>query len=171
MPFVIIFLIIPIIIVAIVFGARVYDSGRLSGMLRDRVETAVALYEAGKVERILMSGGVNGSGVSEPAEMRAYAIRRGVPPEAILVDEQGLRTYDTCYWAGTRFGVEQATLVSQTFHLPRVEFTCAALGLESQAVAADRRGYHPVSLRWSEWREVPATTFALLDVLRRNTPG
>ncbi len=34
--------------VAIVYGARVYPSGRLSAMLRDRVDTAIALYEAGK---------------------------------------------------------------------------------------------------------------------------
>ena len=37
--------------VAIVLGARVYPNGRLSGMLRDRVDTAIELYKAGKVQK------------------------------------------------------------------------------------------------------------------------
>jgi SanA protein len=157
--------------VAIVFGARVYGSGRLSGMLRDRVETAIALYESGKVSQLLMSGGVESDGTSEPVQMRNYAISRGVPPEAILIDEAGLRTYDSCYRAANQFAVSEAILVTQRFHLPRAQFTCSALGIESQGVDAARRTYHPVSLRWSEWREVPATFFALVDVVRRSAPA
>ena len=42
--------------VAIVFGARIYPDGRLSTMLQDRVETAVQLYQAGKVQKLLLSG-------------------------------------------------------------------------------------------------------------------
>ena len=42
--------------VAIVLGARVYPSGRLSPMLEDRIQTALELYQQGKVKRILVSG-------------------------------------------------------------------------------------------------------------------
>src|SRR3990170_6575862 len=42
--------------VAIVFGAGLNRDGRPSPVLRDRVSTAVELYFAGKVQKLLMSG-------------------------------------------------------------------------------------------------------------------
>ena len=155
--------------VALVFGARAYSSGRLSSMLRDRVDTAVDLYEAGKVTRILMSGGING-GVDEAQAMRNYALARGVPAEALLVDSQGNRTYDSCYHAYETFGVRSALLVTQRFHLPRALFTCEALGIDVTGASADRRAYSPWSLQWSENRELPASLLALVDVVRRRPP-
>ena len=41
--------------VAIVFGARVFNSGRLSTMLRDRMDTAITLYHSGQVDKLLVS--------------------------------------------------------------------------------------------------------------------
>jgi SanA protein len=151
--------------VAIVFGAAVYGDGRLSPMLRDRMETAVRLYEAGKVGRLLLSGGERGPGYDEPARMRAYALERGVPAQALQMDSGGRRTYDTCYRARHVFGAEAAILVTQAFHLPRALFTCQRLGGDVVGVAADLRAYHPRSLAWSESREVVALLRALVDVV------
>ena len=151
--------------VAVVFGAAVYRGGRLSPMLRDRVETAVRLYHEGKVERLLFSGDNRSEDYDEPGQMTAYAVRQGVPASAIQQDKAGLRTYDTCYRAYHVFGVESAVLVTQSFHLPRALFTCRQLGMEVLGVSADRRVYHPRSLAWSENREVAALLRALVDVL------
>jgi SanA protein len=156
--------------VALVLGARVYSNGRLSGMLRDRVETAVALYQAGKVQKLLMSGDNSSLDYNEPDAMAAHAIAMGVPAEDIQPDYAGRRTYDSCYRARAIFGVESAVIVTQAFHLPRALFLCNQLGVQSVGVAADQRRYDPRSLAWSESREVPATFFALLDVLRRAEP-
>lgn len=156
--------------VAIVFGARVYGDGRLSAMVRDRVDTAIALYQTGKVEKLLVSGDNQFADYNEPADMIAYAVERGVPAEDIQPDYGGRRTYDTCYRAAQIFGVAQAILVTQEFHLPRALFTCGALGIEVQGVAADQRQYSARSLAWSESRELPATLVALLDVVRRSPP-
>jgi SanA protein len=156
--------------VAIVFGARVYPSGRLSAMLLDRVETAVQLYEEGKVEKILMSGDNSSEYYNEPGAMMAYALSRGVPAEDIQPDFAGLRTYDTCYRARAIFGLESAVLVTQRFHLPRAIFTCHQLGIDAIGVEADRRTYSERSIAWSEMREIPATLVALVDVLRRKPP-
>lgn len=156
--------------VGIVFGARVYGNGRLSAMVRDRVDTAVALYQAGKVEKLLFSGDNSSAEYNEPADMMAYAAQQGVPLEDMQPDYGGRRTYDTCYRAQAIFAVEQAVLVTQQFHLPRALFTCSMLGMQVQGVAADRRIYHPRSIEWSESREVPATVVALLDVVRRAPP-
>lgn len=153
--------------VAIVFGAAVYANGRLSPMLRDRVETAVQLYHAGKVQRLLLSGDNSTPEYNEPTAMMAYAVERGVPASAIQPDYGGRRTYDSCYRARHIFQVEQAVLVTQEFHLPRAMFTCAGLGIDATGVIADQRAYHPRSLAWSESREVAAQLRALYDILRR----
>jgi SanA protein len=156
--------------VAVVFGARVYPSGRLSAMLRDRVDTAVDLYKAGTVEKILVSGDNRFEDYNEPGAMRDYAVAQGVAQEDVQPDFGGRRTYDTCYRAREIFGVESAILVTQEFHLPRALFTCSQLGMEVVGVAADRREYAPQSIAWSESRETPATLAALFDVIRRAPP-
>jgi SanA protein len=156
--------------VAIVYGARVYPSGRLSAMLRDRVDTAIALYEAGKVDKLIVSGDNQFVDYDEPGAMMAYAIEQGVPADDVQPDYGGRRTYDTCYRAKTIFGVESALLVTQAFHLPRALFLCNSLGLESYGVIADRRPYDPRSVAWSESRELPALLIALVDVIRKAPP-
>lgn len=157
--------------VALVLGARVYSNGRLSGMLRDRVETAVALYKADKVQKLLMSGDNSSLDYNEPDAMTAHAIALGVPAEDIQPDYAGRRTYDSCYRAKAIFAVESLVIVTQAFHLPRALFLCNQLGIPSVGVAADQAVYDPRSLAWSETREVPATFFALLDILRRAPPA
>ena len=153
--------------VAIVFGAAVYRNGRLSPMLQDRVDTAIELYQAGKVARLLFSGDNRDPYYDEPGRMRDYAVARGVPAGVIELDAAGLRTYDTCYRAQHIFGVERAILVTQAFHLPRALFTCDSLGLAVVGVTADRRTYSAASMAWSENREFLARLQALVDVLRR----
>ncbi len=156
--------------VAVVFGARVYRSGRLSAMLRDRVDTAVQLYRTGLVDQLLVSGDNSSADYNEPDAMMAYAIAQGVDPADIQPDYAGRRTYDTCYRAREIFQLDAAVLVTQEFHLPRALFTCNSLGVDSVGVIADRRDYDPRSIAWSESREVPALLLALVDVIRRLPP-
>lgn len=156
--------------VAIVFGARVYGEGRLSGMLRDRVDTAIALYKAGKVQKLLFSGDNRFENYNEPGDMRTYALAQGVPASAIQPDFGGRRTYDTCYRAQSIFQVQEAVLVTQAFHLPRALFLCDKLGIKASGVAADRHLYSRSALLWSESRELPALMAAIIDIIRRAPP-
>jgi SanA protein len=153
--------------VAIVFGARVYVNGRLSGMLRDRVDTAIALYKAGKVQKLLLSGDNRFADYNEPGAMLDYALAQGVPAADLQPDYAGRRTYDTCYRAKAIFQVERAILVTQAFHLPRALLLCDQLGIDVAGVVADQRVYDPRSLAFSESREVVALLGALVDVIRR----
>lgn len=155
--------------VAIVYGAAVYGNGRLSSVLRDRMETAIALYQNGQVQKILVSGDNREADYNEPGAMMEYAIQRGVPPEAVQPDYAGLRTYDTCYRAKYIFQIESAVLITQDFHLPRALFTCNALGIEAIGVTADRQRYR--AAEWYETRETAATLVALWDVIRRDNPA
>lgn len=149
--------------VAIVFGAGLLRDGSPTPVLRDRVETAAELYFAGKVQKLLMSGDNRFVEYNEPAAMRAYALELGVPDDAIVLDYAGRRTYDTCYRAKEIFGVDQALLVTQRFHLPRALVICNGLGIEGQGVSADRRAYRRSSLGIWNLRELPATLVAFID--------
>ena len=153
---------------AIVYGAAVYSNGRLSSVLRDRMDTAIALYHAGKVTKILVSGDNSSLNYNEPGAMQAYAIERGVAPANVQPDFGGRRTYDTCYRAREIFQIESAVLVTQDFHLPRALFTCRQLGLDAVGVSADLRPYR--GARWYALRETAATFVALWDTLRQEPP-
>ena len=155
--------------IAIVYGAAILRNCRLSTVLRDRMETAIHLYESGKVDRILLSGDTRTTGYSEPEAMFNYAVQRGIPEEDIDIDHGGYRTFDTCYRARREFDVDQATLVTQAFHLPRALYTCERLGIDAVGVAADQRQYH--GERWYEMRETAATLVALWDSLRLQPPA
>lgn len=159
--------------VAIVFGAQVLPGGRLSNALAYRVDAAIALYRAGKVETLLMTGDNRTPEYDEPTAMRDYAVARGIPAGAIVLDHAGLRTYDSCYRARSVFGVrpDEAILVTQEYHLPRALYTCGNLDVRAigfaarpfvgpRAVEAERRE-HPA--RWLAWWQVvvsrPPPTF------------
>lgn len=151
--------------VAIVFGAGLRRDGTPTPILRDRVETAASLYFSGKVEKLLLSGHQEYLTYNEPESMRQYALSLGVPNEAIALDFAGDRTYDTCFRAKTIFGVDDALLVTQKFHLPRALFLCKAFGLEALGVeaATTRRSWRVTTLIWNS-REMLATVGAFLDV-------
>ncbi len=148
--------------VAIVFGAGYWPDGQLSDALTDRLETAIELYQAGKVNKLLLTGDNRFVHYNEPAVMAQYAQARGVPSEDLVLDYAGRRTYDSCYRAKAIFGVERAILVTQEFHLPRALFLCDRIGLDSIGIVADRHRY--VYARWYRLREVLALVRAWLDV-------
>ncbi len=154
--------------VAIVFGAAVYGNGRLSPVLRDRVDTAITLYQSGQVDQIIMSGDNRTQHYDEPSAMMAYALERGVDPADVMTDPAGTRTYNTCYRAKYVFEVSRAVLVTQAFHLPRALMTCEGLGVEVVGAIADQQRYR--GARWYELRETAATLVAAWDVLRRDPP-
>ena len=150
--------------VAIVFGAGLWWDGSPSPVLRDRVAMAAQLYFTGKVKKLLMSGDNRFLDYNEPGAMREYALKLGVPEEDIVLDFAGRRTYDTCYRAREIFGLEQAILVTQAFHLPRALYTCNQLGLQAVGVPADMRDYRRGAQLYWQGREIPATLMALLEV-------
>ncbi len=159
--------------VAIVFGARVFSSGRLSPMLADRVRTGAELYAAGKVDALLLTGDNSQAHYNEPEAMRRYARSLGVPDDALVLDYAGFRTYDSCYRARAIFEVDDAILVTQDFHLPRALLICNELGIDAVGVVADVGPTYrdPTrSIIYSHLREFPASTLAVLDLLRRPKP-
>lgn len=156
--------------VAVVFGAGLLRDGSPTTILRDRVQQAANLYFAKKVEKLLMSGDNRFVDYNEPESMRQYALSLGVPDKDIVLDYAGRSTYDTCYRAKAIFGLKDAILVTQQFHLARAIFLCNALGLDAIGVESDVRQYLRSSLFWWNARELLATLNAFSDLIWRPLP-
>jgi SanA protein len=147
--------------VAIVPGARVYRSGRVSSVLADRLEAAVDLYRAGKVDRILASGDHAGDDYDEVNPMYRWLLDHGVRDEDIFLDHAGLRTLDTMERAKRVFLVDEAVVCTNEFHLHRSVFLARRAGIDAVGLVSDRRAYQaPVR---NAVREHFARTKAFLD--------
>lgn len=142
--------------VAIVLGARVRNDGP-SNTLYDRVLTAAELYRSGKTDKLLMSGGGE-----EPAVMRELAIGFGVPDNDIILDDLGLRTYESCQRARQAYAVERAIIVTQDYHLARSLYLCQNLGIDTIGINAKRRNYDSEGFAWN--REYLSRVLAWYDI-------
>lgn len=154
--------------VAIVLGAGVLPSGEPTPYLKMRIETAVHLYKDGKVSKLLVSGDNSEKNYNEPEVMRAYAETVGVLGQDIVMDYAGFNTYDTCYRAQAIFGVHEAIVITQGYHLPRAVITCNGLGIDTIGVAATKRG-GDFTVTYI-MREYVSTTKALLQLLLKPHP-
>lgn len=117
--------------VAIVLGAGIFSDGTPTPMLADRVRAAAKLYKQGRVQKLLMSGDNSREDYDEVTAMQDYAVELGVFPEDITLDHAGFRTYDSCYRAKEIFGIEQAVIVTQKFHLSRAVYLCNHLNVDA----------------------------------------
>lgn len=153
---------------AIVLGASVKSNGNLSVMLRDRVESALFLYNEGKVKRFLLSGDNSTKSYNEPLAMKKYLIERGVPEDHIFLDYAGFDTYDTMYRSQAVFKVQTAIIVTQGFHLPRAVYIARQMNLNYIGYNGDKRVYG--HQEYNGRRELLANVKAYLELAFRKEP-
>jgi len=125
--------------VAIVLGAKVYPNGTPSTSLADRLRTGIELYNAGRVNYLLMTGATGPEGCNEALAMREYAVAAGVPADRILVDEYGFNTLASarnCRPILDAHGLSSALVVSHYYHLARCKMTFAAQRVSCTTVPA-----------------------------------
>ena len=127
--------------VALVLGAFVQPNGKMCTMLADRVQRAVELWRAGKVDRVLVSGDHHTVGYDESDTMRNALLAQGVPARDIFTDYAGFDTWASMVRARKVFGVGSAIVVTQGFHMPRALFLAGKAGLQAWGLTADVHGY------------------------------
>ncbi|MEV4118885.1 ElyC/SanA/YdcF family protein [Micromonospora sp. NPDC049645] len=157
--------------VALVLGTKVDADGTPSPILAARLEIARRLFVAGKVRAILVSGDNMNADYNEPAAMRSWLVERGVPAHRVVPDFAGFDTYDSCARAERIFGVRQATVVTQSFHLPRAVALCRRLGIDANGVGDDSAKRYAQTWRVSSSRENGACLKAALDLLADRDPA
>ncbi len=127
---------------AIVPGAQVNANGTMSLMLADRVQRTVDLWNAGKVDRILVSGDHGSWRYDEPDTMREALMRAGIPGRVIFTDHAGFNTRATMVRAKRVFEVQSAIVVTQGFHMDRALFLAKSAGIDQvHGLLSDVHGY------------------------------
>lgn len=154
--------------IAIIFGARVKNDGTPSDILRDRLLTGIDLYDRRIVTKLLLTGDDGQIAYDEVNAMRVFVLDHGVAPSDVFLDHAGFDTFDSVVRASKVFGVTQAILVTQRYHLPRALYLAEAFGITAQGVSADRQTYRGM-LRY-EMRELLADIKAVFDVVFHTSP-
>lgn len=107
----------------VVLGAAQYD-GRPSPVFRARLDHAVSLFQDGVAPLLVVTGGrAEGDRTTEADAARNFAIRAGVPPQAIIVEDRGRTTIESLRAVGQIFGTRHLTtavFVSDRTHMLRV---------------------------------------------------
>ncbi|MFH8284411.1 vancomycin high temperature exclusion protein [Streptomyces antibioticus] len=153
--------------VAVVFGAGLWD-GEPSPYLAHRLDAAAKLYDEGRVKVVLVTGDNSRKDYDEPDAMRAYLIRHGVPDARIVSDYAGFDTWDSCVRAKKIFGIDEAVLISQGFHIRRAVALCEAAGVRSYGVGVDAK--HDATWYYGGAREILAAGKAALDAVFEPDP-
>ncbi|WP_257451002.1 SanA/YdcF family protein [Archangium lipolyticum] len=153
--------------VAIVYGAGLAPGGVPSPVLAQRLDAAIALYREGKVDTLLLSGDNSDRFHDETRAMLHYVLERGIPASAVQEDDAGLSTYDSSVRAHTVFGVREAVLVTQRFHLTRALYIANSVGIDAWGVAADEG--RPRTRRYA-LRETLSRVLALCMVMAGAEP-
>lgn len=96
-----------------------------------RIQAAARLYQARKVDYLLVSGDNSSPYYDEPSAMREALMALGVPKERIYRDYAGFRTLDSVMRAREVFGEQRFTIISQAFHNQRAVFIARYRGLEA----------------------------------------
>ena len=118
----------------VVLGAAQYD-GRPSPVFQARLDHAIELWLAGHAPVLVMTGGgQEGDRTTEAATGRDYAISRGVPADAILMEDRGRSTQESLEAVAEILAGEKAgatIFVSDRLHMLRVMRLAKDLGIDA----------------------------------------
>jgi SanA protein len=135
----------------------------------NRIQAALDLYRAGKVERFLISGDNSREEYDEPTWMKEDLMKAGVPDSVIYLDYAGFRTYDSMVRAKEVFGLNAFTIISQPFHNERAIYLATRKGMDVVGFNAQDTQFRRWKIRMT-MREWLARTKAVLDVYTHKEP-
>ncbi len=149
----------------LVLGCLVRADGTPSGMLKDRLDTALEISVAAP---FIMSGDHGTKEYDEVNAMRDYAVDKGADKSRVFMDHAGFSTYDSIYRAKEIFGAKKVIIITQSYHLYRALYVAKSLGLDAVGVAADKHSYSGQKAR--EAREILARNKDLFYSLFKPKP-
>jgi SanA protein len=149
--------------VGLVLGASKYVyKKRINLYFKYRIDATVALFKAGKIKKILVSGDNAVKGYDEPTDIKNELINAGIPANCIYLDYAGFRTLDSIIRANKIFGLKQFTIISQKFHNQRAVYIANYFSIQSIAFnAKDVKGSGSIR---TNLREKLARVKTILDL-------
>ena len=135
----------------VVLGAAAYDS-RPSPVFEERIRHGIDLYRRGHAPFLLFTGGYGGRGArfAESEVGRDYAVREGVPAEAILIETLSRTTRDNLVQGRALLGARgknRVIVVSDPLHMARALRLCRRLGLQCLASATPTSRFRGIGTR------------------------
>src|SRR5262245_10859639 len=149
--------------VALVLGCSpVLRSGGPNWYFENRIAAAAEVFQANKVDYILVSGDNHVATYDEPTAMKQALIRLGVPEDRIVLDYAGFSTLDSVVRAKKVFGLSEFCVITQRDHALRAIYIAQANGIDAIGFPAKDvsrlRGFR------TRCRESLARVRTLLDV-------
>jgi len=155
--------------VGLVLGTiKTLKNGNINLYFKYRVNATLALYKAGKIKFVLISGDNGNKNYDEPTDFKDALIAGGIPESKIFLDYAGFRTLDSVVRAKKIFGQNSLTFISQKFHNERAiylanHFEIDAIGFNAKDVS----GKYGLKVRL---REYLARTKVFIDIILRVKP-
>ena len=122
----------------VVMGAAQYD-GRPSPMLAARLDHVVELWGRGLAPVVVVTGGkLPGDRFTEAQASSRYLQRRGIPAESILEEGEAHTSYGSLRTVAELLrgrGLRRVLLVSDPFHMLRIQLIAEELGLDASVSA------------------------------------
>ena len=155
--------------VGLVLGtSKKISSGAANPYYLNRISATVALYLAGKIEFVLVSGDNGSRYYNEPTTFKNDLVRAGIPEEKIFLDYAGFRTLDSMVRAKVIFGLDSVTVISQKFHNERAIYLAERKGLAAIGFnAKDVSGSQGLKVKF---REYFARVKVFIDLLLNTQP-
>lgn len=124
--------------VGVILGtSKNLGDGRKNMYFYNRIDAAVELFRAGKIQYILVSGDNASRYYNEPKDMKNALLKRNVPDSAIYMDRAGFSTFDSMIRSRKVFGQERITIISQKFHNERAVFIAREKGIDAVGYNAE----------------------------------
>lgn len=135
----------------VVLGAAAYDAVP-SPVLASRVDHGIALYRAGNAPTLIFTGGFGtGARFAESEVSRRYAIKHGVPANAILIEKRSRTTYTNLIETRAlmrEHELHRAIIVSDPLHMARALRLCRELGIDALGSPTPSSRFRSFRTRW-----------------------
>lgn len=147
-------------------------SGRRNYYFDHRIKAAADLYNAGKVDWLVVSGGDyrnSENGYDEPVAMRDSLIKQGVDSIRIVLDYDGTRTLNSIAKMRDVYRQDSIIIISQKYHNERALYQANHLGIDAIGYNAKTPGRRKSWWR-NRGREVLARVKLFIDLVRGVQP-
>ncbi|MGB5428858.1 SanA/YdcF family protein [Eudoraea sp.] len=155
--------------VGLVLGtSRMLVEGGINPYYAHRIDATIALYKAGKIEFVLVSGDNGTIYYNEPTTIKKDLVEGGIPTDKIFLDYAGFRTLDSMVRAKFIFGLDSVTVISQKFHNERAIYLAEKKGLK--AIGFNAEGISGKQGLKVQFREYFARVKVFIDLLLNTQP-
>jgi SanA protein len=139
--------------IGLVLGtSRTGRGSNLNPFYKHRIAAAVALYNAGKIRYVLVSGDNSTKNYDEPTSMKLDLVANGVPDSVIFLDYAGFSTMASIIRCKKVFNETDITIISQQFHNERAIYLALANNMTAVGYNAnDVRGKYGWRTRIREY--------------------